>query len=97
MPKCEADPVLQDQVHRFMKENGLTVSGAAVKLGVDRLHFGGSVIPVGLAAIRERCIAKRSKNETKVLQFALQMMRLKRMRSRFKHAPPHKGCWQTLS
>lgn len=39
MPKCEADHVLQDQVRRFMKENGLSASGAAGKLGVDRTTF----------------------------------------------------------
>lgn len=39
MPKCEADPVLQDQVRCFMIENGLTVSGAAVRLGVERTTF----------------------------------------------------------
>lgn len=39
MPKCEVDPVLQDQMRRFMSENGLTVSGAAAQLGVDRTTF----------------------------------------------------------
>lgn len=36
MPKCEIDPTLQEQVHRFMKENGLTISGVAAKWAVDR-------------------------------------------------------------
>lgn len=36
MPKCESDPALQEWVHRFMRESGLTKSGAAAKLGVDR-------------------------------------------------------------
>lgn len=36
MPKCETDPALQEQVYRFMRENGLTISGAATQLGVDR-------------------------------------------------------------
>ena len=39
MPKCKPDHVLQDQVHRFMIDNVLTISGAAVKLGVDRTTF----------------------------------------------------------
>ncbi|MBE0586445.1 MAG: hypothetical protein IH617_00190 [Hydrogenophaga sp.] len=39
MPKCEVDPVLQDQVNRFVSENGLTVSGAAMELGVGRTTF----------------------------------------------------------
>lgn len=39
MPKCAPDPALQERVHRFMRENGLTVSGAATKLGVDRTTF----------------------------------------------------------
>lgn len=36
MPKCESDSALQEQVHRFIRVNGLTKSGAAAKLGVDR-------------------------------------------------------------
>jgi len=36
MPRCEVDSVLLEQMHRFMRENRLTVSGAAAKLGVDR-------------------------------------------------------------
>jgi predicted DNA-binding protein (UPF0251 family) len=36
MPKCESDPALKERVHRFMRENRLTKSGAAAKLGVDR-------------------------------------------------------------
>lgn len=36
MPKCESDPALQERVHRFMRVNGLTKSGAAARLGVDR-------------------------------------------------------------
>lgn len=39
MPKCEVDSALQEQVRRFMSENGLTVSGAAVRLGVGRTTF----------------------------------------------------------
>lgn len=39
MPKCEVDRVLQDQVNRFVSQNGLTVSGAAAELGVDRTTF----------------------------------------------------------
>jgi hypothetical protein len=36
MPKCETDPALLEQVNRFMRENGLTISGAAAQLGVGR-------------------------------------------------------------
>lgn len=36
MPKCDKDPVLQDQLHRFMSENGLTRCAAAARLGVER-------------------------------------------------------------
>lgn len=36
MPKCEVDSVLQEQLHLFMSENRLSVSGAADKLGVGR-------------------------------------------------------------
>lgn len=39
MPKCEPDHALQDQVRRFMNEKGLTISGAAVKLEVERTNF----------------------------------------------------------
>lgn len=39
MPKCEVDSVLQDQVHRFMSDNGLTVNAAATVLGVNRTTF----------------------------------------------------------
>jgi len=39
MPKCDPDPVLLDQVNRFMKENRVTVNGAAAKLGVGRTTF----------------------------------------------------------
>lgn len=39
MPKCEVDSVLYDQVHRFMIENSLTISGGATTLGVDRTTF----------------------------------------------------------
>lgn len=39
MPKCESDPALQDRIHRFLKENGLTRNGAAAILGVDRTTF----------------------------------------------------------
>ena len=39
MPKCEADHILLDQVRSFMRENGLTASGAAAKLGVERTTF----------------------------------------------------------
>jgi hypothetical protein len=36
MPKCDMDPVLQDQLHRFMSENELTRCAAAARLGVER-------------------------------------------------------------
>ena len=36
MPKCESDPALQERVLCFIRENRLTKSGAAAKLGVDR-------------------------------------------------------------
>lgn len=39
MPKCEVDLVLQGQLHLFMSENRLSVSGAAEKLGVERSTF----------------------------------------------------------
>lgn len=39
MPKCEADTDLQAQVHRFVKEEGVTVNGAATLLGVNRTTF----------------------------------------------------------
>lgn len=39
MPKCKPDLALQERAHRFMQDNGLTVSGAAAKLGVDRTTF----------------------------------------------------------
>lgn len=36
MPKCDVDRVLQDEMLRFISESGLSVSGAAAKLGVGR-------------------------------------------------------------
>ncbi len=36
MPKCAVDSVLLEQMHCFIRENRLTVSGAAARLGVDR-------------------------------------------------------------
>lgn len=39
MPKCEVDLVLCEQMRRFIRENRLSVSGAATKLGVDRTTF----------------------------------------------------------
>lgn len=39
MPKCEVDFALQDQVRRFVRDNGLTVNGAATLLGVNRTTF----------------------------------------------------------
>lgn len=32
MPKCEFDPVFQDQLQRFVSDNALTVNGAATAL-----------------------------------------------------------------
>ena len=39
MPKCEFDPVFQDQLQRFVSDNSFTVNGAATALGVDRTVF----------------------------------------------------------
>lgn len=39
MPKCGFDPVFQDQLQRFVRDNALTVNGAATALGVDRTVF----------------------------------------------------------
>lgn len=58
MPKCESDPALQERAHRFIKENGLTVSGAAAKLGVDRTTFW------------RFCDSGRARGDTKALYLA---------------------------
>lgn len=55
MPKCETDPALQEQVHRFMRENRLTTSGAAAKLGVDR------------TTLWRFCDSGRARDDTKAL------------------------------
>lgn len=39
MPRCKVDPALQDQVHRFISDSGLTTNGAAVNLGINRATF----------------------------------------------------------
>lgn len=65
MPKCEVDSALQDQVHRFVSENGLTVNGAATLLGVNRttfwrFHETGEALGSTRARIRE-ALANRNK------------------------------------
>lgn len=65
MPKCEVDSVLQDQVHRFVSEKGLTVNGAATLLGVNRttfwrFHETGEALGSTRARIRE-ALANRKK------------------------------------
>ncbi len=58
MPKCQVDSALQDQVHRFVGEHGLTVNGAATMLGVNRttfwrFHETGEALRTTRARIRE--------------------------------------------
>ena len=66
MPKCETDPALHEQVHLFIRENGLTISGAATQLGVDRTtlwRFCGSGRARGdTRALYRGAIENRSKN-----------------------------------
>ena len=55
MSKCEVDLVLREQVRRFIRENRLSVSGAAAKLGVDRTTFW------------RFCSSGRARSDTKAL------------------------------
>jgi hypothetical protein len=58
VPKCKVDSILQDQVHRFVRENGITVNGAATVLGMNRttfwrFHETGEALGSTRARIRE--------------------------------------------
>lgn len=55
MPKCEVDSVLLEKMHRFMRENRLTVSGTAAMLGVDR------------TTLWRFCDSGRARDDTKAL------------------------------
>lgn len=55
MPKCESDPALLERVHRFKRENRLTTSGAAAKLGVDR------------TTLWRFCVTGRARGDTRAL------------------------------
>jgi hypothetical protein len=75
MPKCEADHILQDQVRHFMNKNRLTISGAAVRLGVDRTTFwrfceSGRALGDTKALYREALEKCNKKNETNVVPVA---------------------------
>jgi hypothetical protein len=76
MPKCEVDSALQDQVHRFVSENGLTVNGAATLLGVNRttfwrFHETGEALGSTRARIREALVNRNKRSATRVADDAV--------------------------
>jgi predicted DNA-binding protein (UPF0251 family) len=76
MPKCEVDTALQDQVHRFVGEYGLTVNGAATMLGVNRttfwrFHETGEALSTTRARIREALANRQKANAARVADDAV--------------------------
>lgn len=76
MPKCEVDTALQDQVHRFVGEHGLTVNGAATMLGVNRttfwrFHETGEALSTTRARIREALANRQEATAVRVADDAV--------------------------
>lgn len=76
MPKCEVDDVLQDQVRRFVRDNGLTVSGAGMLLGINRttfwrFHESGEALGGTRARIRQALEKRNMRTEDRVADDAV--------------------------